>query len=944
MKRITLLALLLLTSNIFFAQETKRAIDLDVIQKWNRIRDTKITNDGEHIIWVSTPWKGDAVLKITTKDSEEIASIPGGSKASLTKGSDFVVFKINPLKDSVRILKLKKTKKDKMPLSELGIFNLKTKELEKIARINSYKVAEKLDGWIAYQVKPLIKKAKKEEKKEPKKDEVERTEKKGPKESKDNGFTLTVKNLKTGKTFTRPYVTSYYFAKESDYLVFVTKGKKGDIQAGIYRFDLKDNHQTLLLDAKGDYKQITIKKDGSMIAFLHDTTTKKKETKHYSLYLWDGKNLAKEIIHRTNNSLTDGWELSPNGRLSFTEKKDRLYFGTAPIRPEKDTTILDEEISKVDVWHYNEAVLQTVQIANKKKELKKSYTAVYHINKGTAVQLGTKEFTGFRLIDEGNSKYAVAISNWPYAVQTMWEAYPAHNDFYLVDVETGQAKMIKKDLRANPSASPEGKYLYWYNAMDTSWNSYNIESGQEFKLTKPQTVQVANELNDIPNPPGSYGTLGWSQKDKAFYIYDRYDVWKLDPENKAKPIRISTNGRENSTSYRAITFNNREDWMKEGINTSKTIYLKAHNDITRGDGFYSTTLKKANTPKELLSGEFMIGRQVIKAKEADVVIFSKEDFEIFPNILSTDLSFENYKQITDANPQQEEYLWGTAELYTWTSLDGRKLEGTLHKPANFDPNKKYPLIVNFYEKSSQRLFSHHIPENGRSTVDYHFYTGNGYIIFNPDVYYKTGYPGEDAFNCVMPGITQLISEGFIDEKAIGAQGHSWGGYQVAYLATRTNLFAAIESGAPVVNMLSAYGGIRWNTGLNRSFQYEHTQSRIGKTIWESPLRYIENSPIFTLDKINTPILIMHNDDDGYVPWWQGIEFFIGLRRMGKPAWLLNYNEADHWPLKEVDKHDFQIRLSQFFNHYLKGDPMPKWMKEGVPAVDKGIDMGYELVK
>ena len=283
-------------------------------------------------------------------------------------------------------------------------------------------------------------------------------------------------------------------------------------------------------------------------------------------------------------------------------------------------------------------------------------------------------------------------------------------------------------------------------------------------------------------------------------------------------------------------------------------------------------------------------------------------------------------------------------MLTWTSLDGRKLEGTLHKPQDFDPDKKYPMIVNFYEKSSQGLFGHHIPERGRSTIGYHHYTSNGYLIFNPDVYYKEGYPGEDAFNCVMPGITALIEKGFVDEKAIGAQGHSWGGYQVAYLATRTNLFAAIESGAPVVNMFSAYGGIRWGSGMNRSFQYEHTQSRIGKSIWESPLRYIENSPLFTLDKVNTPILIMHNDDDGAVPWYQGIEYFIGLRRLGKPAWLLNYNNADHWPLRLEDKHDFQIRLAQFFDHYLKEKPAPLWMTKGIPATEKGKTLGYELDK
>jgi len=542
----------------------------------------------------------------------------------------------------------------------------------------------------------------------------------------------------------------------------------------------------------------------------------------------------------------------------------------------------------------------------------------------------------------------VAWSNHPYAVQAMWEGSPEHNDFYLVDIHTGKAEMIKKDCRSTPRVSPQGKYLYWYNALDSSWNTYSFEKEQEFKITSPEKIEVADELNDIPNPPGSYRTAGWLEDDAAILIYDRYDVWKVDPENRTQPINLSKDGREKSISYRVVNFEEqpRSRWFggnEKGIDPKKPMYLTGHNEITRADGYYRLDWNKQRAPKELFSGKYRLNTPQ-KAKDADVVVFTKQNFQTYPNLLVTDLSFKKQEQISNAAPQQNEFLWGTAELISWTSLDGRKLDGMLFKPENFDPTKKYPMIVNFYEKSSQGLYSYRMPENHRSTIDYHYYTSNGYLIFNPDVYYKTGYPGEDAFNCVMPGVTELIDRGFVEENHVGAQGHSWGGYQVAYLATRTNLFAAIESGAPVVNMFSAYGGIRWGSGLNRSFQYEHTQSRIGKSIWDAPLRYLENSPLFTLDKIQTPILIMHNDDDGAVPWYQGIEFFIGLRRLQKPAWLLNYNEADHWPLKVRDKTDFQIRLSQFFDHYLKEKPMPKWMKEGIPAVNKGLDMGYELEK
>ena len=300
--------------------------------------------------------------------------------------------------------------------------------------------------------------------------------------------------------------------------------------------------------------------------------------------------------------------------------------------------------------------------------------------------------------------------------------------------------------------------------------------------------------------------------------------------------------------------------------------------------------------------------------------------------------------ISDAIPQQARYRWGTIEHVYWTSLDGQQLRGLLVKPDDFDPSKQYPLIVNFYERSSEGLHTHRTPQAHRSTINYSHYASQGYVIFNPDVPYRIGYPGESAFNAVTSGVTALLAQGFIDPERIGVQGHSWGGYQIAHLLTRTDIFRCAESGAPVVNMFSAYGGIRWGSGMSRQFQYEHTQSRIGGTPWEYPLRYMENSPLFYMDKVNTPVLILHNDEDTAVPWYQGIEYFTALRRLGKPAWLLNYNGEPHWPLKWYNRLDFQRRLSQFFNYYLLDEPQPRWMVDGVSPLEKGIEQGYEAVE
>jgi len=940
MKKFTSLLILLFVVVLASSQTEKRPLTHDVILKWNRITESIISNNGEFIVYKQEPWKGDPVLKITTSKGEERTSIIGASGAKITADSKFVVFTQKPLVDTVRILKLKKAKKEDLPKDKLVIYNLANNSSEEIDKIKSSKVPVEWAGWIAWQA---------EEPKDTTKKEDDKTSKsKADKPSSDKVYPLFIKNLNTGKSYKIPAVNNYVFAEEKELIVFISEGKDSTFDAGIYIYNLAKETELKIFDGKGEFKQLTINKSGYKVAFLGDVSEEKKKENNYGLYVWEGEGDAKEIVTNTNDAIPENWEISENGTLSFSENGTRLFFGNAPKKTPKDTTILEEEIPALDVWHWNEEVLQTIQLNNKTRDSKKSYLAVSHLNDNSVVQLETKKLTGIRKINKGDADKLIAWSNRPYAVQSMWEGSPRHNDFYLVDIVSGNTELIKTDCRATPQVSPEGKYLYWYNAMDTTWNTYNIASGKEFKITTPKIIQTANELNDIPNPPGSYNNGGWLKDDKAFLIYDRFDIWKVDPENENVAVNLTKNGRESNTSFRIINFDANQSSRRfgggerKGIDPTKPMFLKGHNEISRADSYHKFDIEKYNSLKEIFAENFKLSTPK-KAKNAEVVIFTKEDFETYPNLVVTDLSFKKQKQISDAAPQQNEYLWGTAELVSWTSLDGRKLEGTLHKPDNFDPNKKYAMIVNFYEKSSQGLLNYHMPELGRSTIGYHYYTSNDYLIFNPDIYYKEGYPGEDAFNCVMPGVTALIATGFVDEKHIGAQGHSWGGYQVAYLATRTNLFAAIESGAPVVNMFSAYGGIRWGSGMNRSFQYEHTQSRIGKSIWESPLRYIENSPLFTLDKVNTPILIMHNDDDGAVPWYQGIEFFIGLRRLQKPAWLLNYNEADHWPTKLRDKEDFQIRMAQFFDHYLKEKPMPKWMKDGIPAIDKGVEMGYELV-
>ena len=879
------------------AQNNDRAMTIDDLATWERITQQAISDDGRWVACRMEPWEGNASVWLYAAKGDVVARFKPATDFKFSSSSHFLVVKEVPAVATVDSLKLRKTKADQMPMDRLVIRSMEGKS-ETIDSLRNYKLAASAD-WIAYQ--------------------------RGRKDS-----TLYVRNLEGTKQLTFPTVTAYQFAKKSGMLTFTSADAA---QAGLFTVDPEQGKAKQIKAGKGEYRQVAFDEQGDRLAFLY-CAEKDSAYKALTLYLSEQQAPAKVVAARGNKAFPADWVISEFGELQFSKSGARLYFGTSPEPRQKDTTQLAENRPNVQVWSWNEPVQYTVQEYNKAKDLKKNYRAVYNIGKGTLVQLADKELPNIQLAVEGDGDLALLSTSTPYSLSSMWEGR-TRNDYYTVNVETGARTSFATADYGRYRISPAGKYAYWYGETDSCWYTRSLAEGTLYKLTTPQTFVAWDILNDVPDYPSAYGAAGWTADDKELLIYDQYDIWRFDPKGAAAPVCLTKDGRNAKRSYHVVQL----DKEARTIDLAKPQLLVALDETTKGYAYYEARLDGKSAPKKLIGGDYML-RTIVKAKNTNDVIYTIENYAQYPDLHHSTTAFKQSVKLTDGIAQQARFTWGTAELVKFTSLDGREVSGVIYKPANFDPNKKYPLIVNFYEKNSETLNNYRMPEAHRSTIDYHYYNSNGYVVFNPDIHYRDGYPGESCYNCVMPGVEYMINTGYIDAKKIGACGHSWGGYQTAYLATRTNLFAAFESGAPVVNMFSAYGGIRWGSGLARAFQYEHTQSRQAGTPWSNPMRYFTNSALFTMDKVQTPILIMHNDADGHVPWYQGIEFFVAMKRLGKTCWMLNYTGEPHWPTKMPNKKDFQIRMAQFFNHYLKGEPMPKWMSEGVPAVDQPYELGY----
>ncbi|MEM9340061.1 MAG: prolyl oligopeptidase family serine peptidase [Bacteroidota bacterium] len=910
-----------------FAQ-TKKVLTPDEMDSWSQVKGVQMSGDGSLISYQVTPGVGDQTLKVVSDEGDELLTYERGEDANVSWDGKHVIFKIVPARDTVRALQRVKTKKGKMPQDSLGVYHTGSGQLQKIAPVKDVKVPKEWSGFIAYRLDEIRSAAKE--------NNADTLKQKGKapirKVGKDNGFHLVVHNLISQATDTFKYVTNYLFAEEQASILFESKGVDSTFLAGVYHYDLLTKNITSLMTGEHTYAQHAIAKDGSQVAFLVDTDTTKVQIRDYKFMYWN-RSLGAAEEKVSHVSLPDDWIVSQHGKVRFSKTGKQVHFGTAPVPLVQDTTLLEDEIIQVEVWNYQDGRLMTQQEYNKKDDLKKNYLAAFLPATDEVVQIADETTDDVSFIDDDNpnAHWMLCKNDKPYARNVSWEGFPPRKDVYVFNVKTGEKKEIEKGLRGQERLSLFGNYVLSYDVEDSVWYSHNIVTERKVDLSQAIPTRLFDEEDDHPDFPRPYGVAGWTTNDSHVLIYDRYDIWKVDPDGKEKPVNL-TKGRAANIQYRVVTLDE-----ENPVIDLKNAVVSTFNEQTKATGFGS--LNEARPVKMHYQGDFKLDK-LKKAKNSDRVIFTRATNLEFPDLQASDLTFKKITRLSDANPQQSEYNWSTVELMSWTSLQGTRLDGLLYKPEDFDPNKKYPMIVYFYERNADRLHVYHGAFPHRSVIRPSYYASRGYIVFIPDIVYRDGYPGKSCYDAVIPGVTHLVNEGYIDEARIGVQGHSWGGYQAAYLITQTDLFKCAEAGAPVANMISAYGGIRWGSGMSRMFQYEHTQSRIGGTLWEYPFRYIENSPIFYVDKINTPLLIMHNDKDGAVPWYQGIELFVAMRRLNKTAWMLNYNDEPHWPTKRENIKDFQVRMQQYFDHYLMGQPMPEWMDRGIPAIEKGINRGY----
>lgn len=910
---------LFLVSPPFLAAQ--RQLEIEDLESWNRIEQEQLNADGGFTAYVLSPDKGDPTTVLVNNTSGKTTRFSASDQPAFSFDGQYLLMTRHPSEATARQFKQQNEAKKLKTMDTLVVVQLATGQLHTYPAVKKWQLGKEWSDFYAYTTTSVLA------------DSLQ----KGLDKDVDR---LVIRRLGSEDSLSLEGVKAFVLAEEKAAALAIVPAHDSLWTDRVVYLNQATFQWQEVMSGNENYAQPTLSKDGNRVAILANQDTTKNKQAAFHLYTWqaDQRRVVEQISRNAGEWIPPGHRISDDGNMFFSDSGNKLYFGVATRYPEKDTSLIDEDIADVEVWTTQDARMYTQENLLKDKEQKRTYLTVYDWTTQLFSSITSPARAEYELVEKADADHVLVYDERAYLPRLTWIGGPSYKDIYLKNLETDEEQLIAKEMRGEPQWSPAGKYAYWYSYTDTAWFAFSVADSEIRQLTSKRLGIFFDEEDDHPSEPAPYGIAGWLENDEAVLIYDHYDWWSIDPANPASATKL-TAARAAKKRLRYL----RVDPEKEFFERGETVLVSHFDEGTYHDGYAWLNLGTGKITN-LLAGPFGLGRPQ-KARQAEQYLFTQGDFAVFPDLqlahLEKGTATLKSKLLSNANPQQKDFSWGSSELVQWTDNQGRELRGILIKPANFDPAKTYPLLVNFYERSSEGVYNHRAPYPHRSTINYSYYASRGYVIFNPDVVYRDGYPGESAYDCVMSGVTALLAKGFIDKARIGLQGHSWGGYQAAYLATKTDLFACIESGAPVVNMFSAYGGIRWGTGMSRQFQYERTQSRIGGTIWEYPLRYLENSPLFFTDKVNTPILIMHNDNDGAVPWYQGIEYFTALRRLGKPAWMLNYRGEPHWPLKQANRVDFQRRMSQFFDHYLQGEPRPRWMDEGVSPLKRGIEQGYE---
>jgi len=873
------------------AQDTagKRPLEIADYRHWRTISGAEISDDGEWVAWSYSRVRSDDSLFVRNLQTGDERVIPSAASPAFSSDGQWLAYRISPSFAEAEKLR---DDGDDVPVAA-GLMNLATGDTLSWDDASAMSFSEGSSHfWV---------------KKRASDDDAEHA-----------GTDLILRNLREGFGELIGSVDQVAFNAEGSHLAFTVDaaGKDGN---GVYLVDLATGARRGLDEARERYSRLTWTEDGDAIAVLRgDTPEKKVERENRIVAFTSVADRSPERFEfEATDGLAEGWVLSEKGSLVWNESGTTLFVATRPQDEELDEWDEELPLADVNIWHWQDDRIQAEQQQSASRDRSRTWVAAAHLDGGTLVPIADESMRTVEVTRDG--RWAIGRDESEYVSD--WK--PGVADFYRVDTRTGDRLPVLEEHLRTLSLSPDSRnYLYWKDG--DVWN-YSIEGDEHLNLTESAPVDFTNQQFDRFGEKPPHGVAGWTEDGDAVLLYDQYDIW-LQPLD-GSTARNLTDGRGAETEMRLRYV--RTDPDARTIDMDAPLLLEAYGEWTKQEGFFSLD---GNDLTELTWEDRRFGLPR-KAADADRYLFTVQTFRDFPDLWVSDGDFSDRNRVSHANPQQEEFLWGSRILFDYETSDGIPLQGTLAIPDTWQEGQKLPMLVRFYEQYSQDLHLYPTPTY-RHSPNFAGYVSNGTLVMQPDIHFRLGTTHSDMLEAVEAAVTKVIELGYADPDAVGLSGHSYSGGGGAYIATRSDMFAAVAHGAAPINLVSEFNQLFVGSGQNNHSYDIYGQGRYASNPYDDFDLYWDQSPISGVEDMNTPVLYLHGEADPTVNWEQGLEWYNALRFLGKPIIWLSYPDEGHGLRKLQNRIDFQYRLRQFFDHHLNGEPAPGWMTDGVPFLEK----------
>jgi len=946
------------------AVTTKKPLTLHEADTWRSIRGVALSGDGKWMAHRVGPGEGSGeVILRSLKDGKE-TKLPGGGgfgQLVFSHDSKWLAFSVTPSMRGTPIPGMPR------PKSKVVVINIANGDKTEIESAASFEFSGEAGTHLAYR------KAREESPTAPAGAPAQGPPRRGGpgrpeaapaaagSETGPAGSDLVLRDLGTGVEMVLGNVVEYSFDKQGHWLVTLIDAA-GQIGNGVQLRDMKTGALYPVESAKAQYRGIAWNEDRTAFVVRKGEDDAGYEGKAVSLVGFTNLGSKPAVTRydpKGDKSFPAGMAISANRSATWNEGLDAFIFGIAEHKKKEEqarpgapmsTRVAqnrDEprrEGSRRDssgtagartppaaaakpelvIWHWKDERLQPMQQVQAAADRTHTFTCLYRIPDKKFIRLADDMLRNVTV--SGKHRYAIGQDRRPYEYMGNLDGR-RYADVYVVDTTTGEKKKVLTKCRYALTTSPTGTHFLYY--QDGNFFACDLTTGKCVNITEKLTgtsfVDTEDDHN-VDKPPRQ--SLGWSRDGKTVILSDGFDLWAVKVDGTGG-TNVTGNGRRDGIRYQGLTQFEAEP--KPGLDLAKPVYVSMFGEFTKKGGLGRIDPGKAGVTR-LLWGDCSYSTPT-KARDADVFAFTRQTAVDYPDYYVTDASFKDAKKVTDANPQQKDYAWCSGvKIIDYSGTAGKKLQGTLFLPANYEAGKKYPTVIYIYEKLTQNTHRY-TPPSFRSGFNMSIYTSNGYAVLMPDITFRVNDPGKSSIECILPALDAAIATTVVDGDKVALHGHSWGGYQTAFAVTQTNRFKAAIAGAPLTDLVSMYSSVYWNSGSANQPIFESSQGRFTAGYWDEQDAYIRNSPVYSAKNVRTPLVILHNDKDGAVDFTQGVEYYNTLRRLQKPVVMLQYKGENHGLAKAENQKDYAIRMREFFDHFLMGKPAPDWWKDGVPLLN-----------